>query len=234
MAEMNQSRILVFALALFVIAASMALAQGRGFGPPTGLRMLEIPSVQTELNLTQAEIDQIQPKIDDVRQNAPMPDGGFQNMSPTDFQAWQDKRADLNDADAAQILTADQDKRYLQLELQQVGPTEIERKSVQAQLGITDPVEIKSIADIQSKATADRIAAMQGFDFQNATDDDRAQFFAKQQQMHKDEGDKVLAVLTDAQKAAWKAAQGTPFTFPPPPGGPPPAAAPPPAAPAPA
>ena len=62
---------------------------------------------------------------------------------------------------------------------------------------------------------------MQGVDFQGMSADDRAKLMTKMQDIQKASGDKMLAVLTDAQKTQWKEMQGTPFTFPAPtPGGP--------------
>ena len=119
-----------------------------------------------------------------------------------------DTMQDLQDAAVADILLA----RYKQLELQQQGPVAITRKSVATELKLTDDQQ-KKVADIQTQAEADRRAAMQGIDFQNLSDDDRKTLMTKMQDARKTEGDKLLALLTDAQKAQWKDMQGTPFTF---------------------
>ena len=97
--------------------------------------------------------------------------------------------------------------------MQQQGPIAITRKSVADELKLTADQQ-KQVADIQTQANTDRRAAMQGVDFQNMSDDDRQKMMTKMQDVQKAEGDKILAVLTDAQKTQWKTMQGTPFTFP--------------------
>lgn len=93
----------------------------------------------------------------------------------------------------------------------------IMRKSIGTQLALTADQQTK-LADIQTQANSDRRDAMQGMDFANMTADDRQKWMTKMQDLQKAQGDKILAVLTDAQKAQWKTMQGTPFTFPAPAG----------------
>ncbi len=172
--------------------------------------MLRIPAVQKELNLTPAQIAQLDAKEQDVQtQQRALFQGGFANLTPEERQQRMDKMQDLQDTAVADILLA----RYKQLELQQQGPVAITRKSVADQLKLTDDQQ-KQVAAAQTQSQADMRAAMQGVDFQNLSDDDRKTLMTKMQDARKAEGDKILAILTDAQKAQWKDMQGTPFTFP--------------------
>lgn len=227
----RQWRIVGLGLALFVLASAMASAQGgrRGgfLGRMGGLQMLRIPEVQKELKMTPEQTGKLDAKQQEVRDAMQGQGGGnFAQMTPEERQARTEKTQDLNDKAVGEILDATQVKRYQELQLQQQGPVAITRKSVATDLKLTDDQKTK-LAAIQKQADADRLAAMQGLDFRNMSDTDRQKFMTKLQQMQKDEGDKIVALLTDDQKAQWKTMQGTLFTFPAPPGAPAPAAAPP-------
>ncbi len=69
------------------------------------------------------------------------------------------------------------------------------------------------MADLQTQADTDRRTATQGVDFRNLSDTDRQALMTKMQTIQKAEGDKILALLTDTQKADWKTLQGMPFSF---------------------
>lgn len=219
-------RSLVIGVGLFALSCGMSMAQfgggggGRGGmrGPATGIQMLRIPAVQTELKMTPDEISKIDAKQQEVRTGMQgLYQGGFAQMTSEERQQRADKVAELNDKAAADILDATQQKRFLELELQRQGPMAIMRKSVATQLALTDDQQ-KKLADIQTQADSDRRDAMQGMNFANMTADDRQKMMTKMQDLQKAQGDKILAVLTDAQKAQWKTMQGTPFTFPAPAG----------------
>ena len=205
------------AVALMVLPSSVALAQagGRGgmrgmYGMNGGLQMLRLPEVQKELNLTPAQIALVDAKQQEIRDalRALYP-GGFGQMTSEQRKERNDKQQELSDKAAAEILML----RYHQLELQQQGPIALTRKSVADQLKLTEDQQ-KKIVDLQTQADTDRRAAMQGVDFRNMSDADRQTLMTKMSDIQKAEGDKILALLTDTQKADWKTLQGTPFTFP--------------------
>ena len=203
------------AVALIALSSGMAMAQGGGRGGmrgPTngGLQMLRLPEVQRELKLTPEQISLIDVKQKETRDamQALYPNG-FGQMTPEERQQRMAKTQELQDKAVADILGL----RFRQLELQQQGPVAIARKSVADELTLTADQQ-KQVADLQTQANADRRAAMQGVDFQNMSADDRQKMMTKMMDIQKATGDKILALLTDAQKTQWKAMQGAPFTFP--------------------
>jgi Spy/CpxP family protein refolding chaperone len=213
-------------LLLFVLSIGIAAAQGGGggfgrggFGGGGGLRMLRIPEVQQELKMTPDQISKIadeqqtvQDGMQDIMQNA---GGNPQDMTPAQRADLGQKIQDLNDKAVGDILTDPaQLKRYHELALQRAGAGALAQKSVQDQLNLTD-AQRKQITDIQTKSQADAQAARQAAgDFQSMSDDDRQKFFAKMTSITNDTNTKLMAVLTDSQKAQWKTMQGAPFTFP--------------------
>jgi Spy/CpxP family protein refolding chaperone len=217
-------------LLLFVLSIGLAAAQGfgggggfgRGFGGGAGLGMLRIPEVQQELKMTQDQISKIDDEqqtvrdgMQDIFQNA---GGNPQDMTPAQRADMASKIQALNDKAVGDILTDPaQLKRYHELALQRQGAAALAQKAVQDQLNLTDD-QRKQITDIQAKGQADQQAAIQaagGFQaFGSMSDDDRAKFRDKMTSIQNDTNTKLLAVLTDAQKAQWKTMQGAPFTFP--------------------
>ena len=213
---MKQQRSIILAVALLALSTGAATAQFggrggmRGMNNGGGLQMLRLPEVQKELKLTPEQIALIDVKQQEVRDavQALYP-GGFGQMTPEERQQRMEKTQELQDKAVADILGL----RFHQLELQQQGPVALTRKSVADEMKLTADQQ-KQVADLQTQANADRRAAMQGVDFQNMSADDRRTLMTKMQDMQKAEGDKILALLTDAQKTQWKATQGTPFMFP--------------------
>jgi hypothetical protein len=230
------------AFVLLVAGMNVATAQGGGGGRGQGrggfggrggggLFMLRMKEVQEELKMTQPQVEKLDAKqqevmaaMQELRQN-----GGGQNASPEDFQKMMAKGQEIQTKAVADILDTKQLKRFHQLELQQMGPSALGRKEVADELKLTD-AQKKSIGEIQQKTMEETRALFQ--DFQNMTPEDRQAAGAKMQAAQKAAGEKIAAVLTDAQKSQWKAMQGEPFKFPPmgPGGGRRPGGAPPPPA----
>lgn len=223
----NRSRLALVGgfLALTLLTGTTALAQGGGGGGGGrggggrfgggmmmgrgggGLQLLTMKEVQTELKMTQDQIDKATAKqqemmqqMRDARQNGGTP------PDPAEMQKTQEKAV-------ADILNADQLKRFKQLQLQREGVQAFNRKEVAEALKLTDDQKTK-IKDIQKKEADDRTAAMQGVDFRNMTPEDRQKLMDKNMEMQKASNDQILAVLTDDQKKTWKDMQGEPFKFP--------------------
>lgn len=104
---------LLIGVGLFALSCGMSMAQfgggggGRGGmrGPATGIQMLRIPAVQTELKMTPDEIGKIDAKQQEVRTGMQgLFQGGFGQMTPEERQQRTEKMADLNDKAAADIL----------------------------------------------------------------------------------------------------------------------------------
>jgi len=208
----------VLALSLCAILAGSALAQGgrRGMmGRGGGVQMLRIPEVQKELKMTPEQIAKIDAKQETVRQgiqDAFQGNNIFQ-MSTEERQKAMDKVQDVQTKAVGDILDPTQQKRFRELELQQQGPNALARKDVGDELKLTDDQK-KKVTEALRQTDTDRRAAMEGVDFQSMSDEDRTKFMTKMQDLQKAQGDRLLALLTDAQKTQWKEMQGAPFTFP--------------------
>lgn len=212
---------LVLALALLPLSAGTASAQGGGgggrrgmMGRQGGLQMLRLPTVQTELKMTPEQIAKLDAKQDEVRQSMQGlgGGGGGGQLSPEERQQRMDKIQEIQTKAVNDILDPTQQKRFRQLELQQQGPSALARKDVATELKLTDEQKTK-IAAMQQQADADRRSAMQGVDFQSMSTEERGTLMTKMQDIQKASGEKMAALLTDAQKAQWKEMQGTPFAF---------------------
>jgi acyl-CoA reductase-like NAD-dependent aldehyde dehydrogenase len=206
------------AAALLIASIATASAQGRRGGGfmRGGLQLLNIKEVQDELKMAPEQVSKIADKQQEVRQamqEARQSAGNFQDMSPEDRAKFFAKMQEIQNKAVSDILDTKQMKRFHQLELQQQGPMAITRPDVAAELKLTDDQK-KQIGEVQQKAQADQRAMMQGVDFQNMSQEERAQFGAKMQAAQKATGEKLLALLTDDQKKTWKDMQGEPFKFP--------------------
>jgi len=219
-------RALCAAAALALVAcASTAQAQrgqrGGMFGPMGGggLMLLRMPEVQQELKMTPPQIEKLNAKQDEVRnamqeafQGAGGP-GAFGNMSPEEREKLFAKVREIQSKAVADILDSTQQKRLRQLEIQMQGAAALNNPEVATALGITADQRTK-IAAVQREAMEAQRAAMQGIDFRNMSDEDRQKLGARMQEARRQTEAKILALLTDAQRARFKEMQGAPFKFP--------------------
>jgi len=246
-------------LGAFVTAASaqggggrgQGRGQGRGGFGGGGLNLLRIAEVQTELKMTQPQIEKVNTKSQEVGQAMRelfQGGGGGAPPDPAELQKNMAKMQEINSKAVADILDTTQMKRFKQLELQQAmqqgggggfgggfgrpgggggagAPGGGQNLGVYGRKEVADALNLteKQKADIskinQDAAQAMR-DAMQGFDFQNASQEERQAAFAKMAEARtksqKESSDKINAILTDAQKGALKGLLGEPFKFPPP------------------
>jgi len=214
-------------LTLSVVAVGAANAQGGGgrggrgmggFGRMGGIQMLRVPEVQKELKMTPDQISKLdakQQEVQDATRALFQGGGGFGGGDLEERQKRMAEVQEIQNKAVNDILNADQQKRYHQLELQRQGTIAItNRKDVQDELKLTDDQKTK-IGDIQRQAMDDMRSMMQGADPQSMTADERRQMATKMQDAQKANSEKVLGVLTDDQKKQWTTMQGTPFKFPP-------------------
>ena len=209
-------------LALLISCASAVFAQppggrsGRG-GPGMmrrgGLDMLRIAEVQQELNMTPAQIAGLDAAQEKARgeQRALLDQAGESGLTPEQRAALRG----VQEKAVAAVLDSAQRVRYRQLELQQLGPTALGRPDVAGALGLTGDQQ-QQIAAVLKQAEESRRPGGQGGGFQDLSPEERAALRAKMEEARKATEAKLLASLTNTQKAAWQALQGTPFTFPPP------------------
>ena len=221
---MKRGYIVMIALALCVVFAQCAPAQtgrgqGRGGGQGRfgggGLTLLAIPEVQKELKMTPEQVDKVQAKQAVTRQTMQDAGGaqGLRNLSQEDRQKLIGKMQEIQKKAVSEILNADQQKRFRQLELQQAGPGAFARKDVADELKLTKEQsdKISAIQREQQQATRN---AREGIDIQNMSDEDRQKLQAKTAEIQKASHEKVVAVLTAEQQKQWKEMTGEPFKFP--------------------
>jgi Spy/CpxP family protein refolding chaperone len=200
------------ALAATMMLAGGAFAQrGGGFGRfgGGGANMLRMPEVQAELKLTDDQKTKVTDALAKLREQRQGQGQSFQGLSPEERQKMMADRRAAEDKALADVLNADQMKRYHQLVLQQQGMTAVLDKPVADQLKLTDDqkTKIQAVVDEQRAAMRDM--------FQNGGGSgDREAMMKKFQDMRKQTDDKIASLLTDDQKNQWKEMTGAPFTFP--------------------
>ena len=202
------------ALALVATAAlaSSAFAQrgGGGFGRGGGANMLRMPEVQAELKLTDDQKTKVAAALDKLREQRQNSGQDFQSLSQEERQKLMAQRRTEDDKALADVLNADQMKRYHQLQLQQQGLSAVAQdKALADELKITDEqrTKIQTIVDDQRNAMRELFQGGGG-------GGDRQAMMQKMQELRKQTDDKIAAVLTDDQKSKWKEMTGAPFTFP--------------------
>jgi len=208
-------KIWVLGLAL-AVSAGPALAQGgggRGFGfggRGGSMVLVGMEAVQKELKLDQTQIELVgQLRMEQGQKMRALFQGGG-----GDREAMQAKMRELSaesDKKLAEILNPQQRTRLKQLGYRQRGARALEDKEVQVALKLT----ADQVQQVTAALAAERAAfQLGGFDFQNATDEQRREFFQKMQQMRTQTDGKLNAILTEPQKKQWESMLGAPFTFP--------------------
>jgi hypothetical protein len=181
-----------------------------------GLGLLRMTEVQKELKMTSVQVAQVSTKDKELRDQmrAQFQTGGGPDGDPEDREKMFAQIQAKQKKAVADILTADQLKRYDQLVLQQQGAMALTHNTeVQTALKLTDDQKA-NMEDIQNNAREEMRSSFQGQDFQSMTNEERAALRTKMQTAQKATGEKILAVLTDDQKKQWTDMLGTPFKFP--------------------
>ena len=195
-------------LAVIVVLAAVAcsaMAQGGGGGrrgggqrgggnPYAPMTLVRNEAVQKELNITEDQ----KTKITDLQASLRTKSQEARTAAGTDRQAQQEAMTKVN-ADAAkalnEILTADQQKRLRELQIQWSGVGLIATdKELQSALSITDD-QLTKIKDLQTRQQAANREAQQ------SANGDRAAITEARQKNEKILVDEINKVLTDAQKA---------------------------------
>src|SRR5947209_7248015 len=134
------------ALVATMALAGGALAQRGGFGfgrGGGGANMLRTPEVQAELKLTDEQKTKVTDLLAKLREQRQSQGQDFQSLSQEERQKLQATRRAEEDKQLADVLNADQMKRYHQLVLQQQGMTAVLDKTVADQLKLTDDQKTK-------------------------------------------------------------------------------------------
>jgi hypothetical protein len=183
--------------------------------------ILRMPEVQTELKLTDAQKIQVSEMLANLRGGQRGRFEDLRSLGPEEAQKRMAERRAQEEKLVKGILTADQQKRFRQLQLQQRGFSALNDKTVQDELKLTDEQRTK-VQTIQSDQRESMRAVFQS---DGGGPPDFAAIRPKLEAMRKQSDDKLTAVLTAEQQKQWKAMLGTTFKFPefrigPPPGGP--------------
>ncbi len=191
-------------LMLTVAFAVPALAQppgGRGMGMGMGGAMLlGNKSVQEELKLTEEQLTKVKDYGEKMRANRPM-------FDPQDREKMQEafkKMREEGDKFVKETLTADQAKRFKEIELQQGGILAAANNEETAKaLKITDDQKEK-LKEIGQTLFKDRQELRQG-------GGDPAENRKKGQALQKEAAAKAMETLTSDQKKSWEEMTGKPF-----------------------
>jgi Spy/CpxP family protein refolding chaperone len=195
-------RLMVFALVILGVGASSALAQpprgGRGGAGMMGgpMMLLNQPSVQQELKITDEQKLQIQEAAAKLRASA----GSLQGLDPSELQQKRQEMARESERTASKILHRDQMKRLKEIALQVQGARAFSNPDLAKALDLTDEQKEKI------KATE----GGRGPRPEPGSDPQAAQ--KRMEEMHKANLDKVMNILTPDQKAKYKEMTGEPFT----------------------
>jgi hypothetical protein len=178
--------------------------------------LLNVKEVQTELKMTEPQVAKVgekqqefMGKMRELFQNG----GGGGNRE--EMQAAMAKIQEEQSKAVNEILDTKQQKRFKQLELQRAGTMAVLRKDVADELKITEEQKTK-IQEIQrAQFEAQRNGGGGARLGPDSTPEERAAAMKAREEAQKALNEKIAGVLTDAQKAQWKAMQGEPFKFPP-------------------
>lgn len=219
-----------FGALVVVLAAASAWAQTagtRGFAafyggagrPQSGVMLLAIDEVRTELGTTAEQNAKINRLFADLRPKGEEAFGGYEALRPLPDDERQRRIdearanvAELNtqaDAQLATILTPQQNDRLNQLKLQAEGGAAIAQPEVAEQLGLTEEQKGK-VARIVEAASARPVFRGNRDLSEQQREQRRTQARERREKAQPD----FLAVLTSEQMRKWNELQGDRFTFP--------------------
>ena len=211
------------ALAATLVLASGALAQrgggrgGFGGGRGGGMAILRYPEVQTELKLTSEQKTKAAALADKLQEERRGQGQGLRDLSPEERQKRLAEMRASENKQLAEILNADQMKRYRQLQLQRTGMMALAEPETSDALKLTADQKTK-VQEILAAQMAEQRSLFQD----GGGGGDRQAMMEKMQALRKQTDEKLAALLTADQKTKWAELVGAPFTFP---TGPPPASA---------
>ncbi len=190
---------------------AFAQGQGRGFGGMMGgggAMLLGNPGVQKELKFTEEQTSKAQTALTEIRE-AHQEESQALRSPDLDQAERQTKmaalsKAMLSEATKALSLTETQTKRLHQISLQFRRAQAFTDPEVAKDLKITDDQK-KQIQELVTESGA------KAQEIRQANQDDRAEAMKQVQALQKETGTKVMALMTDDQKKAWKEMTGTPY-----------------------
>lgn len=181
-------------------------AQRQGGNNNGAARLLAMPSVQTELNLTADQKSKISALIPQRGQGAGQ-GGGQRGQGGGEQGANRTNQADL-EKKIAEILDDKQEVRLAELVIQRVGNRAVLDEKVAAKLAVTADQKAQ-LAALREKQRAGR----GGGGGQQVQGADREAARAAREKMEKELDAEIGKILTDKQKAELKTLGGKPFKF---------------------
>ncbi len=201
---------LILTLGALALLASPALAQNRGSGGFGGgaAGFLMAPNVQKDLKLTDAQVRKIQETLREIRQTHQDEYAALRDASPD--VRWT-KMATLNETVSDEVkkalsFSAEQSKRYDQINLQARGVQAFASSCVDEQLKLTNDQKSK----IREIVEASRSSVAGAFN-KDASEQERTDARNKRAATQKQNMTKVQALLTHDQKNEWKELIGEPI-----------------------
>ena len=188
---------------VLAVLAAVAWAQPPFGGLPRGpspASLIGQESVQKELKLTAEQTKKLADLADKMREKM---QAAFALEGPQRGKKLQELNEE-NDKAVAAILAPEQAKRLRQIVYQQQGAAALATADVAKELGLSGEQRERITAINDETAGKMRELLRSGGPPDDATR-------AKAEELRRAGADKVLAALTDAQKAAWKELQGEPF-----------------------
>jgi Spy/CpxP family protein refolding chaperone len=189
---------LAVALAIIALAASAVWAQGpRGGGG--GLFLLTQKSVQEELKLSDDQLKKVGELVEKQREEF----GKLRDLSREERQKKVEELTKESHKALAEILKADQVKRFKQIQWQQEGARAFADPEVADALKLSD--------EQKDKVKAVREEAQKEMRALRESGASREEVRKKFEEIRKASSDKLMGILTDEQKTKWKELQGEPF-----------------------
>ena len=167
-------------------------------GPRGLLGILGEEDVIAEINLTPEQTEKLNGLADTLQVDF----ASLREASDEERTAILEKARTDTEGAVKEVLDESQFLRAWQIDLQRTGPSAIARPEVATQLNLTDEQNAK-VAEVVAEASAARRAAME------------ERNFAAMGGIQEQAGQKIDAVLTDAQKEQWKELLGPPGPEPP-------------------
>jgi len=200
----------VLTLAALALLASPAWAQGRGGvgGGGGAAGFLMAPNVQQDLRLTDAQVKKIQETLREIRERH---QGQYSALRDASADVRWEKMATLNETTNDEVkkalsFSADQSRRFDQICLQVHGIQSFANAAVDEKLRLTHDQKAK-IREIGEAARSSFAGAIN----KDASEQERTDARNKRLATHKENMTKVLALLSDDQKKAWKELTGEPI-----------------------
>lgn len=192
--------------------------RGGGRGEVSGLALVGIEQVQKEIGLEGDSLTAVQDLVSKFREASRGSFEGFGNlreMSEEDrnkaFAEMREKREKLSkeyEAKLSEKLSTEQKTRLDQIVLQQQGLNALDNADVVAKLELTEDQQLQ-IADINETAAENQRKL--GEELRSAGREGFAQMREKMETQRKENEEKLLGVLTAAQKAKFEEMKGKPF-----------------------